>query len=75
MELNDAENALKAFQQAFHLSPDDPSVNLNTTLCLLKNDMIIEARDLFMKFKSLWEQQEGRMSKEVRINNKVALLQ
>ncbi|EFA07311.1 Bardet-Biedl syndrome 4 protein homolog-like Protein [Tribolium castaneum] len=62
-ELNDGENAERAFKQAMALAPDDPVIVVNNVVCLAGMDRKEEAKDLFQKFNSLL--QDGVVSKEV----------
>lgn len=63
-ELNDIENADRAFKQALILAPDDPLIIINDIVCLLHIKRKDLALELFRKFNTLL-QENIPISKEV----------
>ncbi|XP_063905055.1 Bardet-Biedl syndrome 4 protein [Zophobas morio] len=63
-ELNDYENAGRAFRQAQALAPEDPLIIVNNVLCLLLSDRKQEAMEMIEKF-NLVAQQDGAVAKDV----------
>lgn len=51
--MKDPENALRAFEQAIRLSPDDPIVHLNSATCLVNCGIGNEAVDLLNRYAEL----------------------
>lgn len=66
LEMNDPENALRAFKQSTRLASDDPIVLLNSTTCLLNCGMRQEAEELLNRCRDL--QEAGKM---VGVNEEV----
>ena len=65
-ELNDYENAGRAFRQAQALAPEDPLIIVNNVLCLLLSDRKQEAMEMIEKF-NLVAQQDGAVAKDVML--------
>ncbi|KAH0817592.1 hypothetical protein GEV33_005199 [Tenebrio molitor] len=63
-ELNDIENADRAFKQALILAPDDPLIIINDIVCLLHIKRKDLALELFRKFNTLL-QENIPISKEI----------
>lgn len=53
LEMKDAENALRAFEQATRLSPEDPIVLLNSATCLLNCGIRNKAQELVSRYRDL----------------------
>lgn len=67
--MKDPENALRAFEQATRLSPDDPVVLLNSATCLVNCGMRNEAVTLLNSYKELQQSDKAaNLSEEVCSN-------
>lgn len=65
LELKDPENAVRAFKQALLLAPDDIAISLNTAVGLYKNSLFAEVRVVLEKFRTMSEQNEGKITQEL----------